>query len=126
MNIKPVSGTLGAEIQDIDLNQNISPQEYAEIRRLLIEHEVIFFRNQDITHAQQKAFAQSFGPLQTHPSYHSIAGFPEISILESTPEKPTKIELWHSDMSFKPKPALATLLRSRIIPPKVATHYGQA
>jgi taurine dioxygenase len=117
-NIKPIAGALGAEIGGIDLTDNISPEEFAEIRRLLVEYGVIFFRDQNVSHAQQKNIAEYFGPLQTHPAYETIIGFPEITVLESTPEKPTKIECWHSDMTFRQHPPLGTVLRSKIIPPK--------
>ena len=118
MKVIPVSGALGAVIEGIDLTQPVSDAAYREIREVLVEYEVIFFRNQDITPAQQKALADSFGPLQTHPAYGTVEGFPEIAILESTPDKPTKIEMWHSDMTFRPHPPMGTILRSRIIPEK--------
>ena len=113
---KPMSGALGAEIEGIDLTLPLSIHDYKKIRNLLIEHEVIFFRNQDISPAQQKELAGSFGPLQTHPAYETVEGFPEITILESTEKKPTKIEAWHSDMTFRLHPPLGSLLRSKIIP----------
>jgi taurine dioxygenase len=113
---KPLSGALGAEIEGIDLTLPLSMHDYKKIRNLLIEHEVIFFRNQDISPAQQKELAGSFGPLQTHPAYETVEGFPEITILESTGKKPTKIEAWHSDMTFRLHPPLGSLLRSKIIP----------
>jgi taurine dioxygenase len=113
---KPMSGALGAEIEGIDLTLPLSVHDYKKIRNLLIEHEVIFFRNQDISPAQQKELAGSFGPLQTHPAYETVEGFPEITILESTGKKPTKIEAWHSDMTFRLHPPLGSLLRSKIIP----------
>ena len=113
---KPMSGALGAEIEGIDLTLPLSMHDYKKIRNLLIEHEVIFFRNQDISPAQQKELAGSFGPLQTHPAYETVEGFPEITILESTEKKPTKIEAWHSDMTFRLHPPLGSLLRSKIIP----------
>ena len=113
---KPMTGTLGAEIEGIDLTLPLSIHDYKKIRNLLIEHEVIFFRNQDISPAQQKELAGSFGPLQTHPAYETVEGFPEITILESTEKKPTKIEAWHSDMTFRLHPPLGSLLRSKIIP----------
>jgi taurine dioxygenase len=118
LDIKPIAGALGAEIGGIDLTTNISPEAVAEIRRLLVEYGVIFFRDQDISHAQQKLIAGYFGPLQTHPAYETVAGFPEITVLESTPEKPTKIECWHSDMTFRQHPPLGTVLRSKVVPPK--------
>ena len=116
--IKPLASALGAELHGVDLTQGLSPEVLAEIRRLLVEHQVIFFRDQDITPAQHKALAESFGPLQTHPAYDTIDGFPEITILESTPEKPTKIEAWHTDMTFRAHPPLGAVLRSKIIPPQ--------
>jgi len=112
------SGALGAVVSDIDLCQDLGKDQLAELRALLVEHEVIFFRDQPITPAQQKALALSFGPLQTHPAYNTVDGFPEITILESTPDKPTKIEAWHSDMTFRLHPPLGTVLKADIIPPK--------
>ena len=63
---RPIAGALGAEIEGINLTQSVDQDDYKQIRKLLIEHEVIFFRNQDISPAQQKDLAHSFGPLQTH------------------------------------------------------------
>jgi len=114
--VQPIAGTLGAELHGVDLCQDLSTEVYQEIRRLLIEHQVIFFRDQDISPAQHKALAESFGPLQTHPAYDTIEGFPEITILESTAENPSKIEAWHTDMTFRKHPPLGTVLRSKIIP----------
>jgi len=116
--VKPLSAALGAELYGVDLCQDLSSDVYAEIRRLLIEHQVIFFRDQDISPAQHKALAESFGPIQTHPAYETVDGFPEITILESTADKPSKIEVWHSDMTFRKHPPLGSVLRSKICPPK--------
>ena len=76
MKVKPIAGALGAEISGIDLTADIRAEDYQEIRALLVEHEVIFFRNQDVSPAQQHALASSFGPLQTHPAYATVEGFP--------------------------------------------------
>ena len=118
MQIKPIAGALGAEISGIDLTGDVTAEDYRAIRALLVEHEVIFFRNQDVSPAQQHALASSFGPLQTHPAYATVEGFPEITILESTADKPSKIECWHSDMTFRQHPPMGTVLRSKVIPEK--------
>lgn len=118
LNIKPLSGCIGAEIHGIDLTKPITHQLYIQLRECLVEYEVIFFRDQAITPAQQHAFASMFGPLQSHPAYQTVEGFPEISILESTADKPTKIECWHSDMTFRQHPPLATVLRAQVVPDK--------
>ena len=116
LDIKPMAGALGAEIHGIDLSVELSEENSLRIRKLLNEYEVIFFRDQDILPARQIALALSFGPLQTHPAYDTVEGFPEITILESTADKPTKIEAWHADMTFREHPPMATILKSVIVP----------
>ena len=118
LEILPLAGALGAEIKGIDLSTQLGSDDVQRLRDLLNEHEVIFFRDQDITPARQKALALTFGPLQTHPAYDTVEGFPEITILESTPDKPTKIEAWHSDMTFRQHPPMGTVLKSVIVPPR--------
>ncbi|GAB5451980.1 MAG: taurine dioxygenase [Halioglobus sp.] len=118
LDVKPVGGALGAEIEGLDLGRELDAAMASTLRELLVEHEVIFFRDQDISAARQKALALTFGPLQTHPAYATVEGFPEITILESTPDKPTKIEAWHADMTFRQHPPMGTVLRSVIVPPK--------
>ena len=118
LEIKPLAGALGAEIHGLDLSRELSVDEFRQLRELLNEYEVIFFRDQDIEPARQKALALAFGPLQTHPAYDTVEGFPEITILESTPDKPTKIEAWHTDMTFRQHPPMGTVLKSVIVPPR--------
>ena len=115
--VKLLGGALGAELYGVNLAQDLSNDVLKEIRRLLVEHEVIFFRDQDISHEQHKQIAHFFGPLQTHPAYGTVPDFPEITILESTAEKPTKIEKWHTDMTFREHPPMGSILRSKICPP---------
>lgn len=117
--VQPIAGALGAEIHGIDLaRDDIGAEELATVRELLLEHQVIFFRDQDISPAQHKALALYFGPVQTHPAYGTVEGFPEITILESTEEKPTKIEAWHTDMTFRQHPPMGAVLRSVTVPPR--------
>ncbi|GAA6153354.1 taurine dioxygenase [Pseudoteredinibacter isoporae] len=116
ISVKPLAAALGAEISGIDLTQTLSENTLKTLDELLVKHQVIFFRDQDIEPAQHKALAEAFGPLQSHPAYDTVPDFPEITILESTPEKPTKIEEWHTDMTFRQTPPLGSILRSRIVP----------
>ena len=118
MKTKLIAGALGAEISGIDLTGEVTAADYRAIRALLVEYEVIFFRNQNVSPAQQHALASSFGPLQSHPAYATLPEFPEITVLESTADKPSKIECWHSDMTFRLHPPMGTVLRSKIIPDK--------
>ena len=116
MNVKRVAGAIGAELQAINLADGIDGELAATLRALLNEHEVLFLRDQAISAADQKALAEVFGPLQTHPAYGTVEGFPEVMILESTTENPSKIEVWHSDMTFRQHPPSVTVLRGITIP----------
>ena len=109
---------LGATIADIDLKQPLDEKLTTFIAKALAENEVIFFRDQDITPEQHRAFALNFGQLQSHPVYPTIKGFPEITILENDEKNPSKIEKWHTDMTFKKIPPLGSILLGKVIPEK--------
>ena len=67
LDIRPVAGALGAEIGGVDLCQNLSDDTIGEIRQALLDHLVIFFRDQDITPDQHLAFARRFGETMEYP-----------------------------------------------------------
>ncbi|EAQ96542.1 taurine dioxygenase [Congregibacter litoralis] len=116
MNIKPVAGAIGAEVSDVDLCNPMTDDMKRSLRELVNRHELVFFRDQAITPAQQRDLAALFGPLQSHPAYDTVPDLPEVMVLESTPEKPSKIEVWHSDMTFRQHPPSITVLRGVEIP----------
>ena len=107
---------LGATIQEIDLRQPLDEDLTAFISQALAENEVVFFRDQEISPQQHKDFALRFGQLQSHPVYPTVEGFPEITILENDEENPSKIEKWHTDMTFKQIPPLGSILLGKVIP----------
>ncbi len=111
-----LAGALGAEVTGIDLRQPIDDAAFAALEAGLLEHQVLFFREQRIEHPHHRALAQRFGTPVAHPAYPAVEGFPEINVLESTAENPTKIDTWHTDMTFLEEPPLGSILRGRIIP----------
>jgi alpha-ketoglutarate-dependent taurine dioxygenase len=66
--IRRVQPTIGAEIEGIDLSRKLSAEQIAAIRAAVIEHKVVFFRDQSLDNESHAAFAAEFGPLYTHPS----------------------------------------------------------
>ena len=93
MIVKRVAGAIGAELRSINLGDGIDAEVARSLRALLNEHEVLFLRNQSIAPSDQKNLAAVFGPLQTHPAYRTVEDFPEVMVLESTREAPSKIEV---------------------------------
>ena len=117
MDIKLLSGALGAEINGINLKDS-SKENYEKINKLLLEHKVIFFRNQDITHEEHIALAQNWGPLENHAYVKGLDEHPEIvRIIKAEDEKNQWGENWHTDVSYNIKPTKAIILKSVKIPP---------
>jgi len=90
-----MADALGAEVVGADL-ASLGEAELEAIREVLLEYEVVFFRDQDhFTPAHHRSLAMHFGGVQTHPAYPSVDGFPEITILENDRDRPSLIEMWH-------------------------------
>ena len=117
MDVKLLSGALGAEINGIDL-KDTSQKNFDVINNLLLEHKVIFFRNQKISPEEQLALASYFGPVEQHAYVKGLDQYPEIvRIIKKPNEKNQWGENWHSDVSYNLKPTKAVILKSIKIPP---------
>lgn len=112
----PVAGALGAEVSGIDLREPIDGAARASLEAGLQRYQVLFFRDQQIGPEHHRALARCFGEPVPHPAYPTVDGYAEINVLESTAENPTKIDTWHTDMTFLEQPPLGSILRARIIP----------
>ncbi|HEY3100640.1 MAG TPA: TauD/TfdA family dioxygenase, partial [Methylomirabilota bacterium] len=69
LDVQPTAGALGAEISGVDLGADLDDATIAEIRRALLEHCVIFFRDQEFDAEQHKRLARRFGQIFVHPNY---------------------------------------------------------
>ena len=117
MEIKMLSGALGAEISGIDLKDS-SFENWSNINNLLLEHKALFFRDQNITSEEQINLAKRFGPLERHIYVKGREKYPEIlRIIKEPDEKRQWGETWHTDVSYNPKPTKVIILRSLKIPP---------
>lgn len=114
--VKKENAALGATIENLDLTAPLQDTDIAELKKALAEYQVLFFREQEISYRNHRDFGLAFGTLQRHPSYPTINGYREIIILENDRENPSKIDEWHSDMSFRPMPPLGSILLARIVP----------
>ena len=116
--INSLTPTIGAEISGIDLSNNLNSQDFDNIYKNLIDHKVIFFRNQNLKPEDHVAFAKSFGDIEPpHPIYPHVENFPEITLLENDPTNPPDTDEWHTDVTFKTEPPFTSILYSKEIPP---------
>ena len=91
MKVSRVSGALGGSVSQLDVSAALADGSINVIRELLNEHEVLFLRDQSLSPTEQRDLARLFGPLQTHPAYGIVDNIPEVMLLESTPQNPSKI-----------------------------------
>jgi taurine dioxygenase len=117
ISVHPVAGSLGAEIEGVDLAQDLPDLVMAEIRAALLDYLVIFFRDQSLTPAQQLAFARRWGEIHLHPFMEGMPDNPEIlEIVKRPSDKRNFGGSWHTDQMFAPRPAMGTILYAKQVP----------
>ena len=117
IQVTPLSPAIGAIVEGIHLSQLISQEIKQFLEQALIEHQVLFFRNQPLTPAEHYLFAKHFGDLHIHPIYPNVPEQPEILILDTERNDLRDNALWHTDVSFSPTPPLGSILSAKKIPP---------
>jgi taurine dioxygenase len=116
MHIRPLTPTIGAVIEGVDLSQGVTADLTQAIREALLKHQVIFFEDQHITPVQHRDFAARFGELHTHPLYPGVPEAPELFILDNHAGNPTDNDYWHTDVTFIETPPMASILYAKSLP----------
>ena len=118
MKIEKITPMIGAEITGIDLSKPLQGSDYDDLYNVLMDHQVIFLRDQELTHQGHLDLARSFGePEPPHPVYPSVEGYENIMVLANGPDNPPDTDGWHTDVTFRPNPPFSSILYSRKIPP---------
>lgn len=113
-----VAGALGAELHGLDLARELDGATVAAIRRALLDHLVIFFRDQALTTEQYLAFARRLGQPVEYPFVPGLQGFPEvIEVSKLEHERVNFGGIWHSDTTYLDRPPMASMLLARQTPP---------
>ena len=122
--IRHFDAPVGAEVLGLDIGKPINAADFARIHRAHLDHHVLVFRDQRVTPEAHIDFSRRFGPLEIHVLHQfHLAGHPEILIVSNI-KKPDGEPLglgdagayWHSDLSYKPKPSLGSLLHAQELP----------
>ncbi len=114
-NVSRLAGALGAEVQGVDLSA-VDDGQFATIESLLLEHLVLFFPAQTLTVDEHVEFGRRFGPLEGHPNLKNP--FTEHDeLFELAASHGGVADEWHTDLTFRPEPALLSVLRMVKCPP---------
>lgn len=116
LEITLVGGRIGAEIRGVRLGGDLDGATIAAIRRALVTHKVIFFRNQThLDDESHEAFAGRLGKPLAHPTVPVAEG--SKFLLELNSKEGEAASAWHTDITFLPAFPEASILRGIIIPP---------
>ena len=119
LDIKPMTGAIGAEILGLDLKASISVDLAKALRHALMDHQVIVFRDQHLDIAAQKRLTRVFGSILRLPYVEPMAEDPEvIAVLKEASEAKVGVfgGEWHSDFSFLETPPAGSVLNAVDVP----------
>ena len=113
--VRRLSAALGAEVSDINLAE-ADEADVTEIKRLLNEHKVLFFPDQNLSQSQHVAFGQNFGHLEGHPNLKDRNEVEHPEIFRLAASEGGVADEWHTDLTFLPNPALMSILNMKTCP----------
>lgn len=119
INVRPNPGGFGAAITGVDLGQPLSDREVAHIRAAWLDHQVVFFPDQPMSHEDLERFTRYLGDWGHDPYVAPVEGHPHVLEIRRNPDEPVAPfgGAWHSDWSFQECPPSATILHGKVIPP---------
>jgi len=133
MRITPTGQALGARIDEIDLNQPLSDQDFRTILRALGQHGVLCFPNQDLSTEGHIAFARRFGELEVNVASTGFTepGHPEAMVLSNMKQDGKPVGLhdagqdWHTDMSYSSTISMCNILYAKAVPMRHGKPLGE-
>ncbi|WP_430318244.1 taurine dioxygenase [Pseudomonas nitroreducens] len=117
LSIEPISPALGAVVSGLRLADPLDDAAQRQIEQALLDHHVLFFRDQPLTPSQQANFAARFGDLHIHPIYPSSPEQREVIVLDTAVTDVRDNAIWHTDVTFLETPALGAVLAAKQLPP---------
>jgi taurine dioxygenase len=111
LELTPITPHIGVEVDAIDLNDDLDDTTVGALRDALVRHKVLVFRHQPITPAAHVALARRFGELEVHPVFPHHPDHPELVLLGGNATSKATENIYHSDVSWRQDPSMASLLR---------------
>jgi taurine dioxygenase len=114
VQIEQLTCTIGAELKNVSLAEAATNDDlFAAIKQALLDHKVLFFRDQDLSDAEHAGFARRFGELEDHPLTKSVDGEPGIIHIYKSPNSPPERyeNSWHTDAAWRECPPMGAVLR---------------
>ena len=117
IKVQALTPSIGAEISGVSLNKDLNSETVDRIYDALIKHQVIFFRDQDISLETHLKLAESLGDIDPgHPVYPHVEGYQSIVLLRNDVDNKPDTNDWHKDLTFKSNPPFASILHGINVP----------
>jgi taurine dioxygenase len=117
IEVRALAGALGAEVDGVDLSKPCDGAVFDHVHQALLDHHVLVFRDQQLTHPEQLDFARRFGTPEVHPIANGLDDHPEvIRVLKPAGENAYFGTSWHTDNSFFENPTATTILYGERVP----------
>jgi len=117
LKVTPLTPSIGAIISEVSLNKDLNSETIEQIYSALIKHQVIFFRDQNISPESHLKLAESLGEIDPgHPVYPHVEGHQSIVLLRNDANNKPDTNDWHKDLTFKPNPPFASILHGVKVP----------
>lgn len=118
INVKPLSGNIGAEIDGVNLKK-ITKKQFKEIKIVFGKYGVIFFRNQNLSPEEEIIFAELWGEININRFFTNLEGYPKIALVSKEPDQKKNIGgAWHTDHTYDLEPAMGSILFAHQVPKK--------
>ncbi len=118
MDVRPIAGTLGAEIYGVNLKDRDDSLIWQELRQAFLEYHVIAIRGQDLSLDDMMRVGGKFGEPCYYPFAKGMEGYPFITqVIHEPGDKTVFGSDWHTDTMYLEKPPRATLLYALQTPP---------
>ena len=117
IDVRPVTGALGAEVSGIRLAEPLDEETFTELRDAWLTYQVLFFRDQELTPEQHVAFAGQFGEFQKPGFVPTLEDHPNIRKQEMNEHSKIGSDVtWHTDDTFVEIPSMGSVLYALDVP----------
>jgi hypothetical protein len=116
LTVTPLTAAIGAEVTGLDLRAELDDATLSAVRAALLEHLVLFFRDQPLEPDEQLRFALRFGPVSVPAFLTTATAVPEVMVLDQVNPKGDGADRWHVDNTYMPCPPMGSILRAVELP----------
>ncbi|MGJ3509850.1 TauD/TfdA dioxygenase family protein [Enemella sp. A6] len=116
MRITRLNANIGALVEGVHLS-DLSDEQFHDLHQALLDHHVIFLRDQHLSEEDHVALARRWGTPMVNPVGKLHNSDTVLHPVEDTPESPPAADGFHTDLTYWAEPPTLAILAAMSIPP---------